>query len=138
MEIRGVVNGVTVYDDFAHHPTAIETTLRGLRARVAGARIVAVLEPRSNTMKLGVHREQLAPALELADRTWFLNSPDMGWDLPGAVGAMGDRARFAASVDALVSGLAEDSRPGDHILVMSNGGFGGLHDKLLAALRARK
>jgi UDP-N-acetylmuramate: L-alanyl-gamma-D-glutamyl-meso-diaminopimelate ligase len=138
MEIRGVVNEVTVYDDFAHHPTAIETTVRGLRARVAGARIVAVLEPRSNTMKLGVHREQLAPALELADRAWFLNSPDMGWDLPGAVGAMGDRARFAASVDALVSGLAEDSRPGDHILVMSNGGFGGLHDKLLAALRARR
>src|SRR6267378_695223 len=83
MEIRGVVDGVTVYDDFAHHPTAIATTLSGLRARVAGARIVAVLEPRSNTMKLGVHREELAPALALADRGWFLNSPDLGWDLAG-------------------------------------------------------
>jgi UDP-N-acetylmuramate: L-alanyl-gamma-D-glutamyl-meso-diaminopimelate ligase len=138
MEIRGVIDGVTVYDDFAHHPTAIATTLSGLRARVAGARIVAVLEPRSNTMKLGVHREQIAPALALADRAWFLNSPDLGWDLPGAVASLGDRARFAASVDALVKGLADDSAPGDHILVMSNGGFGGLHDKLLAALRARK
>jgi UDP-N-acetylmuramate: L-alanyl-gamma-D-glutamyl-meso-diaminopimelate ligase len=138
MEIRGVVGQVTVYDDFAHHPTAIETTLRGLRARVADARIVAVLEPRSNTMKLGVHREQLAPALAAADRAWFLNSSDLGWDLPGAVAELGSRARFAADVDSLVKGLAEDSRPGDHILVMSNGGFGGLHEKLLAALRARQ
>jgi UDP-N-acetylmuramate: L-alanyl-gamma-D-glutamyl-meso-diaminopimelate ligase len=138
MEIRGVVDGITVYDDFAHHPTAIATTLSGLRARVAGARIVAVFEPRSNTMKLGVHREQMAPALALADRAWFLNSPDLGWDLPSAVAALGARASFAASVDDLVKGLADDSRPGDHILVMSNGGFGGLHDKLLAALRARK
>ncbi len=136
MEIRGVVNGVTVYDDFAHHPTAIETTVRGLRTLVGGARIIAVLEPRSNTMKLGVHREQLAPSLELADRAWFLNSPDMGWDLPAAVAPLGARAGFAANVDALVKDLAKDSRPGDHILVMSNGGFGGLHDKLLAALRA--
>jgi UDP-N-acetylmuramate: L-alanyl-gamma-D-glutamyl-meso-diaminopimelate ligase len=138
MEIRGVIDEVTVYDDFAHHPTAIETTLRGLRARVAGARIIAVVEARSNTMKLGVHREQLAPALALADRTWFLNTADMGWDLPGAVAALGDKARFAASVDALVEGLADDSRPGDQVLVMSNGGFGGLHDKLIAALRARR
>jgi UDP-N-acetylmuramate: L-alanyl-gamma-D-glutamyl-meso-diaminopimelate ligase len=137
MEVRGVVNGVTVYDDFAHHPTAIETTLRGLRARVGAARIVAVVEARSNTMKLGVHREQLAPALETADRTWFLNSPDMGWDLPAAVAALGSRASFAPSVDALAEGLAQDSRSGDQILVMSNGGFGGLHEKLLAALRAR-
>jgi UDP-N-acetylmuramate: L-alanyl-gamma-D-glutamyl-meso-diaminopimelate ligase len=137
MEIRGAVGGVTVYDDFAHHPTAIETTLAGLRARVGQARIVAVLEPRSNTMKLGVHREQLAPSLALADRSWFLNSPDLGWDLPGAVLKLGARARFAETVDALVKGLADDAQPGDHVLVMSNGGFGGLHDKLLGALRAR-
>jgi UDP-N-acetylmuramate: L-alanyl-gamma-D-glutamyl-meso-diaminopimelate ligase len=137
MEIRGVVDQVTVYDDFAHHPTAIATTLQGLRARVAGARIIAVLEPRSNTMKLGVHREQLAPALELADRAWFLTSADLGWDLPSAVAALGARASFAPDVDALVKGITQDSRPGDQVLVMSNGGFGGLHDKLLAALRAR-
>jgi UDP-N-acetylmuramate: L-alanyl-gamma-D-glutamyl-meso-diaminopimelate ligase len=138
MEVRGVVGGITVYDDFAHHPTAIETTLRGLRASAPNARIVAVVEPRSNTMKLGVHRDQLAPALAPADRTWFLNAPQLGWDLPAAVASLQPRVRFASTVDALVKGLAEDSRPGDQVLVMSNGGFGGLHDKLLAELRARE
>ncbi len=137
MEIRGAAGGVTVYDDFAHHPTAIATTLEGLRARVGAARIVAVLEPRSNTMKLGVHRDQLAPSLALADRAWFLNSPDLGWDLPAALQGMGERARCEASVESLVRGLADDSRPGDQVLVMSNGGFGGLHEKLLAELSRR-
>jgi len=137
MEIRGIVDGITVYDDFAHHPTAIDTTVGGLRARVGGARIVAVLEARSNTMKLGVHREQLAPALAAADRTWLLNSADLGWDLAAAVAPLGDRARLAPHVDALVAGIAAEARAGDHILIMSNGGFGGLHDKLLDALRRR-
>jgi UDP-N-acetylmuramate: L-alanyl-gamma-D-glutamyl-meso-diaminopimelate ligase len=137
MEIRGVVDEITVYDDFAHHPTAIATTLGGLRSRVGSARIIAVLEARSNTMKLGVHREQLAPALAAADRTWLLNSPDIGWDLAAAVAALGDRARLGTSVDTLVAGIAADARAGDHIVVMSNGGFGGLHDKLIAALRRR-
>jgi len=136
MEIRGVIGGVTVYDDFAHHPTAIAVTLEGLRARAAGARIIAVVEPRSNTMKLGVHREELATAVALADRTWFLKPADLGWDLPTAVSALGDRVAFADTVEALVKGLADEARPGDQVLVMSNGGFGGLHDKLLAALRA--
>jgi UDP-N-acetylmuramate: L-alanyl-gamma-D-glutamyl-meso-diaminopimelate ligase len=135
MEIRGVIRDITVYDDFAHHPTAIETTLQGLRARVGKARIIAVLEPRSNTMKLGVHKQQLAPALAGADQSWFLSAPDLGWDLPGALAALGDRVHFADTVEALVKGLAAEVRPGDQVLVMSNGGFGGLHDKLLAALR---
>ncbi len=137
MEVRGVIDGITVYDDFAHHPTAIETTVRGLRARVGAARIIAVLEARSNTMKLGVHRTALAPALAGADQTWVLNSPDLGWDLPGAVAGLGERAHLAPGVDALVAGVVKDAKPGDQILVMSNGGFGGLHDKLLTALRAR-
>ena len=137
MEVRGEAAGVTVYDDFAHHPTAIETTLEGLRARVGAARIIAVFEPRSNTMKMGVHRETLAPSLAAADKTWFLNSPDLGWDLAGAVSSMGNRAGLARTVDALVKGLAAEARAGDHVLVMSNGGFGGVHEKLLAALRAR-
>jgi UDP-N-acetylmuramate: L-alanyl-gamma-D-glutamyl-meso-diaminopimelate ligase len=111
--------------------------LQGLRARVGNARIIGVLEARSNTMKLGVHRDHLAPALKLADQVWFLNSADLGWDLQGAVASMGERARFAPSVDGIVQGLAAESRAGDHILIMSNGGFGGLHDKLLGALRAR-
>jgi UDP-N-acetylmuramate: L-alanyl-gamma-D-glutamyl-meso-diaminopimelate ligase len=137
MEVRGVVDGVTVYDDFAHHPTAIETTLKGLRARVGAQRILAVLEPRSNTMKLGVHREQLAPSLKEADKTWFFAPEGLGWDLQGAVSGMGDRVSLAASVDTLVQALRAEARPGDHVLIMSNGGFGGLHDKLLAALRTR-
>jgi UDP-N-acetylmuramate: L-alanyl-gamma-D-glutamyl-meso-diaminopimelate ligase len=137
MEVRGVIDGITVYDDFAHHPTAIENTLKGLRARVGAQRILAVLEPRSNTMKLGVHREQLAPALEVADKSWFFAPEDLGWDLKGAVSSMGDRVSLARSIDELVQELAKEARPGDHVLIMSNGGFGGLHDKLLAALRAR-
>ncbi len=137
MEVRGVVDGVTVYDDFAHHPTAIETTLKGLRARVGAQRILAVLEPRSNTMKLGVHREQLAPSLNVADKSWFFAPKDLGWDLEGAVASMGERVSLARSIDELVQDLARAARPGDHVLIMSNGGFGGLHDKLLAALRAR-
>ncbi len=148
MEIRGVIGGITVYDDFAHHPTAIDTTLRGLRSRVgdargahargAQARVIAVLEPRSNTMKMGVHREQIAPALASADLAYFFCPADLGWDLRGAVASMGRRARFAQSVDALVQDLTEEARAGDHILVMSNGGFGGLHEKLLAALRRER
>jgi UDP-N-acetylmuramate: L-alanyl-gamma-D-glutamyl-meso-diaminopimelate ligase len=135
MEVRGVVNGITVYDDFAHHPTAIETTLKGLRARVGAARIIAVLEPRSNTMKMGVHSAELAPSLATADQSWFFAPKDLGWDLAGAVGDMGNKAKIAQSVDELVSGLASEAKSGDNVLIMSNGGFGGLHDKLLAALR---
>jgi UDP-N-acetylmuramate: L-alanyl-gamma-D-glutamyl-meso-diaminopimelate ligase len=137
MEIRGTVGGVTVYDDFAHHPTAIETTLSGLRARLPDARIIAVLEPRSNTMKLGVHRDELAPALALADRAWFLDVPGLDWDLPAALAPLGKRARFEGSVEGLVAGIAAEVQPGDQVLIMSNGGFGGLHEKLLAALRTR-
>jgi UDP-N-acetylmuramate: L-alanyl-gamma-D-glutamyl-meso-diaminopimelate ligase len=137
MEIRGIIGEVTVYDDFAHHPTAIDTTLRGLRTRVGNARIIAVLEPRSNTMKMGVHSAQLAPSLSAADLAWFYRPPDLGWDLAGAVASMGGRALFADSVESLAAGLAAQARPGDHILIMSNGGFGGLHEKLLAALRVR-
>jgi len=136
MEIRGSVGSVIVYDDFAHHPTAIETTLQGLRDQVgANARIVAVFEPRSNTMKLGVHRDTLAAAFAPADRTWFYCPPDLGWDLRAAVASLGHRARFAVSIEELVAALAAESAPGDHVLVMSNGAFGGLHEKLLAALR---
>jgi UDP-N-acetylmuramate: L-alanyl-gamma-D-glutamyl-meso-diaminopimelate ligase len=98
---------------------------------------LAVVEPRSNTMKLGVHRDELAPALAAADLTWFLHSPGLGWDLAKAVASLGKRARFAADVDALAKDLAAECRAGDQVLIMSNGGFGGLHEKLLAELSAR-
>ena len=134
MELRGVVRGTAVYDDFAHHPTAIETTLEGLRRKVGEARILAVLEPRSNTMRLGVHRAAIAPALTQADRVWLYEPPNLGWDLADVAQAARPPTEVVASIDVLVAAVAAEARSGDHILVMSNGGFGGIHAKLLAAL----
>jgi UDP-N-acetylmuramate: L-alanyl-gamma-D-glutamyl-meso-diaminopimelate ligase len=137
MQVRGEVNGIRVYDDFAHHPTAIHTTLDGLRRRVGDARIVAVLEARSNTMKMGVHRDTLAPSLALADEVWLFAPPDLGWDTKPLLAALGARGHGVAEVDAMADQLANSLRPGDHALIMSNGGFGGLHGKLLAKLETR-
>jgi UDP-N-acetylmuramate: L-alanyl-gamma-D-glutamyl-meso-diaminopimelate ligase len=137
MQLRGEVAGIRVLDDFAHHPTAIRTTLDGLRHRVGSARIVAVLEPRSNTMRMGVHRSALAPSLAGADEVWLYAPADLGWDASEVVRGLGDRGRLASQIDALAADLAKSLRPGDNVLIMSNGGFGGLHGKLLAALRQR-
>ncbi|MEK8090719.1 UDP-N-acetylmuramate:L-alanyl-gamma-D-glutamyl-meso-diaminopimelate ligase [Thermithiobacillus plumbiphilus] len=134
MELRGEVNGVRVYDDFAHHPTAIETTLAGLRARVGSARILAVLEPRSNTMKLGVHKASLGPSLQCADLAFVYGPAELGWDVAGSLAG---HALVFADLDALQDAILDEARPGDQVLIMSNGGFGGLHEKLLGALRAR-
>jgi UDP-N-acetylmuramate: L-alanyl-gamma-D-glutamyl-meso-diaminopimelate ligase len=130
MELRGQAGGIAVYDDFAHHPTAIATTLAGLRRKVGSARILAVLEPRSNTMKLGVMKAALADSLRDADRA-FCFSANLGWDPAGALSSMGERASCHADLDGLVGAIAAAARPGDHVLVMSNGGFGGVHQKLL-------
>jgi UDP-N-acetylmuramate: L-alanyl-gamma-D-glutamyl-meso-diaminopimelate ligase len=137
MELRGEVQGVAVYDDFAHHPTAIAYTIDGLRRKVGSRRIVAVLEPRSATMRMGVHRDTLAPALSGADTVWMFAPPDLGWNADAVVAALGSKGRVARSLDELVAGLAGGAAPGDQVLIMSNGGFGGLHGKLLEAL-ARK
>jgi UDP-N-acetylmuramate: L-alanyl-gamma-D-glutamyl-meso-diaminopimelate ligase len=126
-----------VYDDFAHHPTAIRSTLDGLRRRVGQARIVAVLEPRSNTMKRGVHRVELAASLADADRVWIHRPADLDWDLGEVAARIGPQADVAEDVDALAATLAAELRPGDHVLIMSNGSFEGLHGKLLAALGTR-
>jgi UDP-N-acetylmuramate: L-alanyl-gamma-D-glutamyl-meso-diaminopimelate ligase len=134
MEVRGVVNDVTVYDDFAHHPTAIATTLEGLRAKVKQARIIAVLEPRSNTMRMGVMKDQLADSLASADSVFCYAAPNLGWDATGALQPLGGKAIIFHDIDGLVSAIASTAKPGDHVLVMSNGGFGGIHEKLLAAL----
>ncbi len=137
MELRGEIAGIRVFDDFAHHPTAIATTIDGLRRRAAGSRIVAVLEPRSNTMKMGVHRDTLAAALAAADEIWLYTPADLGWDAAGALASLGGRAHCSASVEALAGQLVSSLRAGDQLLIMSNGGFGGLHDKVLAGLAAR-
>jgi len=134
LEVRGTVNGITVYDDFAHHPTAIAATLAALRARVGKGRILAVLEPRSNTMKLGVHRDTLGPALAAADRVLLYRPADLGWDMAPMLAGLGDRAQAHGSVQAIVEALAAEARAGDHVLVMSNGGFENIHPRLLAAL----
>jgi UDP-N-acetylmuramate: L-alanyl-gamma-D-glutamyl-meso-diaminopimelate ligase len=135
MELKGEVAGIRVYDDFAHHPTAIATTLGGLRAKVGGERILAVLEPRSNTMKLGVHKEELAGCFNGADEVFFFQPPNIGWDLGEVTAHMEKPGKVFNELDTLINRLVAESRDGDHILIMSNGGFGGIHDKLLARLR---
>jgi UDP-N-acetylmuramate: L-alanyl-gamma-D-glutamyl-meso-diaminopimelate ligase len=135
MEVRGSVSGITVYDDFAHHPTAIATTLQGLRNRVGDDRILVLLEPRSNTMQLGVHRDVLAASLRGADRVWLYQPPRLGWSLQEVAAEMEMPAAVADSIDALLQSVLDEARRGDHILIMSNGGFGGIHERLLAALQ---
>ncbi len=137
LEVRGSINGVTVYDDFAHHPTAIAATLSALRARVGDARIIAVLEPRSNTMKLGVHRATLAPSLSGADRVLLYRPADIGWDLGAVVAGLSGRGQVYATVQAIIDAVAAEVRAGDHVLVMSNGGFENIHPRLLAELQRR-
>ncbi|MFO1322534.1 MAG: UDP-N-acetylmuramate:L-alanyl-gamma-D-glutamyl-meso-diaminopimelate ligase [Burkholderiales bacterium] len=135
LETRGSVRGVTVYDDFAHHPTAIAVTLEAMRRRVAGERILAVLEPRSNTMKLGAMKDRLPASLAAADRV-FCYAANLGWDVAGALAPMRDKASVFSDLPALMAAIVAEARAGDHVVVMSNGGFGGIHDKLLARLRA--
>jgi UDP-N-acetylmuramate: L-alanyl-gamma-D-glutamyl-meso-diaminopimelate ligase len=138
METRGTINGVTVYDDFAHHPTAIQTTLEGLRAKVGTERILAVLEPRSNTMKLGTMAARLPAALAAADLVFCFGQNEgkqaLGWDPSVVLASLGNRLHAHHQLDDLVLALTSHARPGDHIVVMSNGGFGGIHTKLLKAL----
>ncbi len=134
MERLGVHDGITVYDDFAHHPTAIATTLDGLRARVGDARIVVALEPRSNSMRLGAHAAELAPSLTVADRVLFLQRPELPWDAARVVDALDGRGHAAPSVDALLARLRDEVRTGDHVVFMSNGGFEAAPRRFLALL----
>ncbi|CZF83514.1 UDP-N-acetylmuramate:L-alanyl-gamma-D-glutamyl-meso-diaminopimelate ligase [Grimontia marina] len=134
LEHKGDFNGVTVYDDFAHHPTAIKTTLEGLRAKVGERRILAVLEPRSNTMKLGVHKDEIAPSLDAADEVLLFQPEHIEWSVKEVAEACKAPAQTFDEIDALVSGIASGAKVDDVILVMSNGGFGGIHDKLKAKL----
>ncbi|MDN0081480.1 UDP-N-acetylmuramate:L-alanyl-gamma-D-glutamyl-meso-diaminopimelate ligase [Crenobacter sp. SG2305] len=134
MEVKGVVSGITVYDDFAHHPTAIATTVAGLRAKVGpDTRILAVLEPRSNTMRLGTMKGALPGSLADADRV-FCYGANLGWSPAEALLPLGDKAQTFADLDTLIAAVVAEARPGDQVLVMSNGGFGGIHGKLLARL----
>ncbi|PBJ81476.1 UDP-N-acetylmuramate:L-alanyl-gamma-D-glutamyl-meso-diaminopimelate ligase [Lysobacteraceae bacterium NML93-0399] len=135
LEVLGSAGGITVYDDFAHHPTAIATTLAGLRAKVGDARIVVAMEPRSNSMRLGAHAEALAPSLDLADTVLFLHRPELAWDAGAVVAAVRSEARAVADVDALLADLSARVAPGDHVVFMSNGGFDGAPHRFAAGLR---
>lgn len=134
LELLGEVGGVTVYDDFAHHPTAIASTLEGLRHRVGDARIFAVLEPRSNTMKMGVHQDSLHASVAKADFAWWFQAEQQDWDLAQCLQLDGERQRIFRDTDALVEALCRKAGAGDHIVIMSNGGFEGIHQRLLDAL----
>lgn len=136
MEKVAEVGGVTVYDDFAHHPTAIATTLDGLRKQVGDQPIIAVIEPRSNSMKLGAHREGLAESAELADSVFWYAPANLGWDLAGTVAAAKTRTQVCDSLEAIIEGVKAQAKPGTSVVIMSNGGFGGLHGKLAQALAA--
>ncbi|MES9992073.1 MAG: UDP-N-acetylmuramate:L-alanyl-gamma-D-glutamyl-meso-diaminopimelate ligase [Candidatus Thiodiazotropha sp.] len=137
MELRGEVDGVRVYDDFAHHPTAIETTLEGLRNQVGEERIFVLLEPRSNTMKRGVHADRLAAAMQSADQVMMFLPDDLGWSAAEALAPLGDRVELFIDTPSMVTRVMELVAPGDHLLVMSNGGFEAIHQRLLDALEAR-
>lgn len=134
LELKGEVNKIKVYDDFAHHPTAIEKTLTGVRAHVGGKRIIAVLEPRSNTMKSGVHKDNLAKSLTKADSVFVFQSPDVKWSVDELIAQCTQTCTVLTAVDDIVAQVVEQAQPDDTILVMSNGGFGGIHEKLLSAL----
>lgn len=137
MEVKGEVNNITLYDDFAHHPTAIATTLDGLRKKVGNARILAVLEPRSNTMKMGVHKDTLANSWQKADEVYLYEPEGMDWSLVDSVAHSNTPTHCFRDVEKIVQGVCNVAQPGDHILVMSNGGFEGIHGRILDALKMK-
>ena len=137
MEVIGQHAGITVYDDFAHHPTAIHTTLAGLRAKVGDARIVVAMEPRSNSMRLGAHADALAPSLDIADAVIFLARPELPWDAGRVIASVRGHAQAVADVDALLAALHTQVRSGDHVVFMSNGGFDGAPRRFFEALQQR-
>ncbi len=135
MEVVGEVNDIVVYDDFAHHPTAVTDTLQGLRDAVGDSRIWAILEPRSNTMRMGVHKQQLAASLSGADRVMLYQPADVDWDMQSVVSELGEKAELMRSTQDIIDRLVEQTAPGDHILVMSNGAFEAIHGRIYQALK---
>ena len=133
MEVRGVINDITVYDDFAHHPTAIQLTLDGLRKNVGNKKIIAILEPRSNTMKMGVHKETLAQSLTLADSVYLFQSDNLGWDMAAELNS--DSVQVFSSTQAIIDKVLSEVKAGDHIVIMSNGGFEGIHQRIIDGLK---
>ena len=134
MEVHGVVKGITIYDDFAHHPTAIQLTLDGLRKNVGDKKIIAILEPRSNTMKMGVHKATLANSLQLADKVYLFQADSLEWDIAKELNS--DSVQVFSSTQAIIDKVLSEAKIDDHILIMSNGGFENIHQRLLNALKS--
>ena len=137
MELVGEVDNIRLYDDFAHHPTAITTTVNGLRANIGERRLIAILEPRSNTMKMGVHKDSLGASLQEADQILLFEQGEMDWSLSSIAEQLGEKASVYQSIDDIVEVVSQQAQSGDEILVMSNGGFGGIHQRILTALTQR-
>jgi len=137
MELYGEVAGIRVYDDFAHHPTAVKTTVNGLKSNIGDRKLIAILEPRSNTMKMGIHKDSLADSLQAADQVVLFEQANMGWSLTALVEQLGDKASVQNEINAIVDLVCQQAQPGDEILIMSNGGFGGIHQRILTALGQR-
>ena len=135
MEIRAKINNITIYDDFAHHPTAIHTTLAGLRKHVGNSTIIAVLEPRSNTMRMGTHKHTLGQSLALADEAILLQPDNLDWDLSDIVESTKQNTKIFDNIQAIIDYILDISHGGEHILIMSNGAFGGIHEKLIAQMK---
>ncbi|MCH2003718.1 UDP-N-acetylmuramate:L-alanyl-gamma-D-glutamyl-meso-diaminopimelate ligase [Acinetobacter seifertii] len=137
MELLGTVNGIEVYDDFAHHPTAIDTTLDGARKRLGERRLWAIIEPRSNTMRMGSHKDGLAHSARLADDVIWYQPEGLDWDLQPVIEAASNRAQVSRSLDEIINRIVNEAGEGDAVVIMSNGGFGGLHQKLMSALKVK-
>lgn len=135
MELLDTIDGIEIYDDFAHHPTAIATTLDGARKKLGKRRLWAVIEPRSNTMRLGTHKQGLAHATELADQVIWYQPEGLNWDLQPVIDASKNEAYVTHSLDDIIKHIVKDAHEGDAVIIMSNGGFGGLHQKLIKTLK---
>ncbi len=138
MEVRAIINNITIYDDFAHHPTAIHTTLEGLRQHVGTSPIIAVLEPRSNTMRMGIHKNTLAGSLAIADEILLYQPEELDWNLSDSVDSTEQRIQIFDSIEAIINYIVANTQGGEHVLIMSNGAFGGIHEKLIQQLENRR
>ena len=136
LETLACINGISLHDDFAHHPTEIHATLSALRKKVGEERIIAIMEPRSNTMRLGVHRQTLADSFADADRVLFYQPDNINWDLSSATGHLGEKRAIYASIDEIIADIGRTAKPGDHVIIMSNGGFGGIQQRLITSLQS--
>ena len=137
MELLATIDGIEVYDDFAHHPTAIETTLDGARKKIGQRKLWAIIEPRSNTMRMGSHKDNLAHSARMADEVIWYQPEGLDWDLSPVIAASSNSATISQQLEQIIGRVQQEAQSGDAVVIMSNGGFGGLHQKIITALKNR-